>query len=64
MHYNSKGKLVAVAIDKDRAAQSALKWAIENLLSRGQTVLLIHVKVTAHGSCTISSVSPFQMPSK
>lgn len=36
-------KLVAVAIDKDKGSQYALKWAVENLLSRGQTVVLIHV---------------------
>ncbi|KAF3432317.1 hypothetical protein FNV43_RR27057 [Rhamnella rubrinervis] len=35
--------LVAVAIDKDKGSQNALKWAAENLLSRGQTVVLIHV---------------------
>ncbi|GLU21878.1 hypothetical protein SLE2022_379900 [Rubroshorea leprosula] len=35
--------LIAVAIDKDKGSQHALKWAVENLLARGQTVLLIHV---------------------
>lgn len=35
--------LVAVAIDKDKASQHAIKWATENLLSKGQTVILIHV---------------------
>lgn len=35
--------LVAVAIDKDKGSQHALKWAAENLLTRGQTVILIHV---------------------
>ncbi|GFP82819.1 U-box domain-containing protein 34 [Phtheirospermum japonicum] len=35
--------LVAVAIDKDKGSQNALKWASENLLTRGQTVVLIHV---------------------
>lgn len=35
--------MVAVAIDKDKYSQHALKWAIENLLARGQTVVLIHV---------------------
>lgn len=34
---------VAVAIDRDKGSQHALKWAIENLLSKGQTVILIHV---------------------
>ncbi|KAG8380457.1 hypothetical protein BUALT_Bualt06G0017400 [Buddleja alternifolia] len=35
--------LVAVAIDKDKGSQYALKWTIENLLTKGQTVVLIHV---------------------
>ncbi|XP_071732996.1 U-box domain-containing protein 52-like [Rutidosis leptorrhynchoides] len=35
--------MVAVAIDKDKYSQHALKWSIENLLTRGQTVVLIHV---------------------
>lgn len=43
-------KLIAVAIDKDRGSQVALKWAIDNLLARGQTVILIHVKVKPSAS--------------
>lgn len=35
--------LVAVAINKDKGSQLALKWAAESLLSKGQTVILIHV---------------------
>ncbi|KAJ4964120.1 hypothetical protein NE237_024059 [Protea cynaroides] len=35
--------LVAVAIDKDKGSQFALKWAVDHLLTRGQTVILIHV---------------------
>lgn len=34
---------VAVAIDKDKSSQNALKWALENLVSRGQTITLVHV---------------------
>ncbi|CAL1352930.1 unnamed protein product [Linum trigynum] len=37
--------VVAVAVDKDKTSQNALKWAIDNVLQRGQTVILIHVKV-------------------
>ncbi|XP_051151151.1 U-box domain-containing protein 35-like [Andrographis paniculata] len=37
-------RLVAVAIDKDKGSQIALKWAVDNLLSKGQTVVLIHVR--------------------
>lgn len=36
--------LVAVAIDRDKNSQTALKWAVDNLLLKGQTVVLIHVK--------------------
>ncbi|KAG6767750.1 hypothetical protein POTOM_026635 [Populus tomentosa] len=52
--------LVAVAVDKDKGSQNALKWTMENLLSKGQTVVLIHVFsksssssssfVTSHGA--------------
>ncbi|XP_041022472.1 U-box domain-containing protein 52-like isoform X1 [Juglans microcarpa x Juglans regia] len=37
--------MVAVAIDRDKGSQNALKWAIDNLLQKGQTAVLIHVKV-------------------
>lgn len=36
---------VAVAIDKDKSSQNALKWAIDHILNRGQSVILIHVKL-------------------
>ncbi|GMP35226.1 hypothetical protein CsSME_00007762 [Camellia sinensis var. sinensis] len=53
--------LVAVAIDKDKGSQHALKWAIENLLSRGRTVILIHVvhklSSASHSSvCDVNNV--------
>ena len=35
--------LVAVAVDKDKASQSALKWALDNIVTRGHTITLIHV---------------------
>ncbi|KAI3721821.1 hypothetical protein L2E82_32840 [Cichorium intybus] len=38
--------IVAVAIDKDKYSQHALKWVVEHLLTRGQTVILIHVNKT------------------
>ncbi|KAF8103478.1 hypothetical protein N665_0188s0414 [Sinapis alba] len=41
---------VAVAIDKDKGSQHALKWTIENLASRGQTISLIHVLSKSHSS--------------
>jgi len=36
---------VAVAIDKDKSSQIALKWAVEHLLQKGQAIFLIHVKL-------------------
>ncbi|KAM7254323.1 hypothetical protein ACFE04_032005 [Oxalis oulophora] len=39
----TRNGLVAVAIDKDKNSQHALKWAIDNLLTRKQTVILIHI---------------------
>lgn len=35
---------VAVAIDKDKGSQYALRWAVDHLLSRGQNLTLLHVK--------------------
>ncbi|KAK6915225.1 UspA [Dillenia turbinata] len=40
---NGGDGIVAVAIDKNKGSKNALRWAIENLLSRGRTVILIHV---------------------
>lgn len=37
--------IVAVAIDKDKSSQHALKWAVDHLLQRGQSVILVHVKL-------------------
>ena len=48
-------KDVAVAIDKDKCSQYALKWAIERLLSRGQVVTLLHVKQKPSSSAAHSS---------
>ncbi|KAF7814638.1 U-box domain-containing protein 35 [Senna tora] len=62
--------LVAVAIDKDKGSQYALKWAADSLLTRGQTVILIHVvhkpsSLTSIGGsqaviCNISNLSASQ----
>ncbi|KAL7263641.1 hypothetical protein ACSBR1_001745 [Camellia fascicularis] len=44
--WNPRGneeRLVAVAIDKDKRSQNALKWALDHVLAKGQTVRLIHV---------------------
>ncbi|KAH0929759.1 hypothetical protein HID58_015486 [Brassica napus] len=37
--------VVAVAIDKEKSSQHALKWAVDHLLQRGQSVILVHVKL-------------------
>lgn len=51
-------KLVAVAIDKDKGSQSSMKWAVDYVLSKGQTVLLIHVRLRSSSSgSSISSPS-------
>ncbi|RZR98650.1 hypothetical protein BHM03_00028042 [Ensete ventricosum] len=35
--------LVAVAVDKDKSSQNALKWALDNVAVKGQTIFLVHV---------------------
>ncbi|KAD5961906.1 hypothetical protein E3N88_13379 [Mikania micrantha] len=52
-HQRKGTAIVAVAIDKDKYSQHALKWAVEQLVTRGQTVVLIHVihKTVATGAC-------------
>jgi len=53
--------LVAVAIDKKKGSQTALKWAVDNLLMRSATVILIHVKLLAP---TLSPSPSLFVPSK
>ena len=52
-------QLVGIAIDKDKGSQVALKWATENLLLKGQTAILIHVKLrpSSHSGSFLSSPS-------
>ncbi|KAJ6407959.1 hypothetical protein OIU84_011298 [Salix udensis] len=38
-----KEESVAVAIDKDKSSQQALKWTVDHLLTRGQALTLLHV---------------------
>ena len=45
--YGEKKVEVAVAIDKDKGSQYALKWAVDHLLSKGQSVTLLHIKQKA-----------------
>ncbi|XP_074334790.1 U-box domain-containing protein 35-like isoform X3 [Apium graveolens] len=46
----TKNKLVAVAIDKDKGSQVAMKWAVDSILNKGQAVILLHVKLKLQGS--------------
>ncbi|KAF7813936.1 U-box domain-containing protein 35 [Senna tora] len=41
------GRVVAVAIENNKTSQSAAKWAVDNLLPKDQSLLLIHVKQIA-----------------
>ncbi|XP_050220556.1 U-box domain-containing protein 52 [Mercurialis annua] len=54
--------VVAVAIDKDKGSQNALKWAIDHILHRGQTVVLIHVKLKSSPSIMSSAYNPLVTP--
>ncbi|KAI3698448.1 hypothetical protein L2E82_41999 [Cichorium intybus] len=38
-------KTIAVAIDRDKGSQCALKWAVDNIVGKGQIVYLVHVKL-------------------
>ncbi|CAN1340406.1 U-box domain-containing protein 35 [Linum perenne] len=44
---------VVVAVDKDKGSQNALKWATDHLLSRGHSIVLLHVK---HRPSSVTSV--------
>ncbi|EEF38231.1 kinase, putative [Ricinus communis] len=41
---NGGEKCIAVAIDKDKTSQHALKWALDHIVTRGETLKLVHVK--------------------
>ncbi|CAN1820169.1 U-box domain-containing protein 34 [Linum perenne] len=53
----SSNGVVAVAIDKDKTSQAALKWAIDTILQRGSTVFLIHVKLKPQSSSSAPRVN-------
>ncbi|PRQ36991.1 putative aminoacyltransferase, E1 ubiquitin-activating enzyme [Rosa chinensis] len=55
---NSTIEAVAVAIDKDRGSHHAFKWTVENLLTKGQSITLVHVKhITSANSTQCKSIS-------
>ncbi|KAL0903339.1 hypothetical protein M5K25_027711 [Dendrobium thyrsiflorum] len=50
MEKDGRFPLVAVAISKDKSSQNALKWTIDNLITKGQTITLVHVNTHESGS--------------
>lgn len=55
---STANQLVSIAVDKDKGSQLALKWATENLLVKGQTAILIHVKLKSSTYSGSSMASP------
>ncbi|CAL5037262.1 unnamed protein product [Urochloa decumbens] len=53
--------LVAVCIDKDKNSQNALKWAIDSLVHKGQTLVLVHVN-TKGSSGGVEDAAGFKQP--
>ncbi|RRT73667.1 hypothetical protein B296_00010290 [Ensete ventricosum] len=47
--------VVAVAVDKDKSSQGALKWALDNVVGADQSLLLVHVNTKA--SCKLNACS-------
>ncbi|KAL1223017.1 U-box domain-containing protein 35 [Cardamine amara subsp. amara] len=43
--YEKREESITLAIDRDKESQNAMKWALDNLLSQGQTLTLLHVKL-------------------
>ncbi|PQQ10999.1 hypothetical protein Pyn_33625 [Prunus yedoensis var. nudiflora] len=53
---------VAVAIDKDKYSQYAIKWTVENILTRGQALTLLHITIIpsfcfSHFCCPMVPIS-------
>jgi len=51
------GSITAIAIDKDKNSQHALKWAVENIVADAPQCVLIHVQ-RKHLSLFSSSLKP------
>ncbi|XP_056847563.1 U-box domain-containing protein 35 [Raphanus sativus] len=49
---------ITLAIDKDKESQNALRWTVENLVSKGQTLTLLHVKLKQFPSLPYSGSYP------
>ncbi|KAJ0091326.1 hypothetical protein Patl1_12748 [Pistacia atlantica] len=54
----NNSSLVAVAIDRDKGSQNAIKWTIDNILYKGQTLVLIHVKLKSAAALSPSPSLP------
>ncbi|KAL2342628.1 hypothetical protein Fmac_003913 [Flemingia macrophylla] len=46
------GRIVAVAIENNKTSQYAAKWAVDNLLPKDQSLLLVHVRQRASSILT------------
>ena len=44
------GRVVAVAIENNKTSQYAAKWAVDNLLPKDQSLLLVHVRQRSSNS--------------
>ncbi|KAM5553533.1 U-box domain-containing protein 35-like [Rosa sericea] len=55
---NSTIEAVAVAINKDRGSHHAFKWTVENLLTKDQSLTLVHVKQITSANSTQSRGIP------
>ncbi|CAL1368365.1 unnamed protein product [Linum trigynum] len=49
---------LAVAVDKDKGSQYALKWAVEHLANRGDSIVLLHVRQRGVGGTPGSNSDP------
>ncbi|XP_073150184.1 U-box domain-containing protein 35-like [Henckelia pumila] len=56
---DKKQEMVAVAIDKDKSSQAALKWAADHFLGKGKTVILLHVKQKSPSGTPVGNHSSF-----
>ncbi|KAL2533356.1 Protein kinase protein with adenine nucleotide alpha hydrolase-like domain [Abeliophyllum distichum] len=56
---DKKEEMVAVAIDRDKGSQAALKWAVDHLLSKGKRVTFLHVKQKTSIASALGSQASF-----
>ncbi|XP_019096251.1 PREDICTED: U-box domain-containing protein 35-like [Camelina sativa] len=54
---SSNSGLVAVAVDNNKGSQHALKWAADHLVSKGQTIILLHVILRSSSSSDSGEIS-------